>query len=81
MGSHSDVTWTTLLGLSFLFVGGFVLWVYSTQSPQTTFTATGPEAEAARKLHTNYVQWFLLYGAAAAFAGTGCLLTALVSIL
>jgi len=81
MVSHSDVTWVTLLGLSLLFVGGFVLWVYSAQPPQQVANSNGPEAEAARKLHTHFVQWFLLYGGAAAFAGAGCLLTALVGVL
>ena len=81
MHPHSEVTWLTLLGLSLLFVGGFVLWVYGTQAPRGNGTPSGPEAEAASKLHTHYVQWFLLYGASAAFAGIGCLLTTAMLIL
>jgi hypothetical protein len=82
MQTHNQVLWMTLFGLSLLFVGGFVLWVYgSKRRTQTVIDMTGPEAEAARKLHGDFVQWFLLYGGAAMFTGIGCLLTALMIIL
>jgi hypothetical protein len=85
MATNSEVVWLTILGLSFLFIGGFVLWVYGTYSPQNvtlhSAKVTGPEAEATRKLHSHFVQWFLLYGGAAVFAGIGFLLTATMLIL
>ena len=82
MTTHAEVTWMTLLGLSLIFVGGFVLWVYGAQRPPTVIDDTrGAEAAATRKLYTHFVQWFLLYGAAAVFAGIGCLLTATMIIL
>jgi len=81
MGTSVEVTWLTLLGLSLLFVGGFVLWVYGMQPMRLPSATAEPEAEAPRNLHAHFVQWFLLYGAAAGFAGIGCLLTATVLIL
>ncbi len=80
MNANAEVTWLTLLGLSLLFVGGFVLWVYKGESPRD-ITASGPEAEATQKLNNGFVQWFLLYGGAASFAGIGCLLTAAMLVL
>ncbi len=78
MQTHSNVVWLTLFGLSLLFVGGFVLSVYGAREAQGV---SGTESEDARKLHSDFVHWFLLYGGAAVFTGAGCLLTALMIIL
>ena len=81
MGTLSQITWMTLLGLSMLFVGGFVLWVYGAQRPRLSTDALAHEGEVAHKFHTHLVQWFLLYGAVITFAGVGCLLTAAMMVL
>jgi hypothetical protein len=68
----------TLWGLSLLFIGGFVLWVYGSQKarlPANDATHTG---EAPR---SHLMQWFVLYGAVATFAGVGCLLTAAIMVI
>jgi hypothetical protein len=78
---NAEITWLTLLGLSFLFVGGFVLWVYSGEAPRRASLVSGPEAKAAQKLQGGFAQWFLLYGGATCFAGVGCLLTAAMLVL
>jgi hypothetical protein len=81
MHTLSLVTWMTLWGLSLLFVGGFVLWVYGAEKPQFVLDGFEQENESPRGLHAEMARWFLLYGAAAAFAGAGLLLTAVVMIL
>jgi len=81
MATASEITWLTLLGLSLLFVGGFVLWVYGAQPEREAILTDNLEVKNVRTLHMHLVQWFLLYGAAATFAGVGCLLTATMIIL
>ena len=81
MATNLEITWMTLLGVSLLFVGGFVLWVYGTHTTRDMTESSGKEREAARKLDSHFVQWFLLYGGATVFAGIGCLLTATMLIL
>ncbi len=81
MGTLSQITWMTLLGLSMLFVGGFVLWVYGAQRPRLSADAIAQEDEVVRKFHTHLAQWFLLYGAVTTFAGVGCLLTAAMMVI
>jgi len=68
--------WFTLIGVSLLFVGGFVLWVYIAQTPVPA-TITGPEAEATRRVHGSLAQWFFLYGIVALFIGFVCLAAAI----
>jgi hypothetical protein len=76
-----QTTWMTLVGMSLLFVGGLVLWVYGTRAPNPVVSDNAPEADATRKFHSDLVQWFLLYGAGAVFAGIGSLITAFVLML
>ncbi len=75
MSTNVEITWMTLVGLSLLFVGGFVLWVYGTQTAHNAALISGNEGDGSRQLRTVFVKWFLLYGGAATFAGIGCLLT------
>jgi len=75
-----QASWLVLIGLSLLFVGGFVLWVYGAQPPRTSVEVGGPESEATREVHTNLVQWFFLYGIVAALGGIGCLMGAATMI-
>ena len=71
MSMVSQTLWVTLLGVSFLFVGGFVLWVYgSHKSP-----------DSSKKSSAQLAQWFFLYGALVSFAGIGCLLTAAMMVM
>lgn len=80
MGAQSQITWMTLSGLSLLFVGGFVLWVYGAQKVHLIANADVLEDAPLRRVHTHLVHWFLLYGGLACFAGTGCLLTAAMMV-
>ncbi|MDR3425221.1 MAG: hypothetical protein P4M13_09175 [Alphaproteobacteria bacterium] len=77
MSMLSQTVWITLLGVSLLFVGGHVLWVYGAQKEGSKI----PLPEAGSKADAPLVQWFFLYGAVASFAGIGCLLTAAMMIL
>ncbi|MFA4994511.1 MAG: hypothetical protein WC521_04315 [Bdellovibrionales bacterium] len=81
MYTLSQVTWMTLWGLSLLFVGGFVLWVYGTQRERPVWDLSSPENEGAPYLRSYLVRWFLVYGGMAVFAGIGLLLTTAVLIL
>ncbi len=75
------MTWTVLIGLSFLFVGGFVLWVYGTHTPHRAGDVAGQEAEATRKFHHHLVQWFFLYGVGAVIIGAICLVAAAIAMI
>lgn len=76
-----QATWMTVIGLSLLFVGGFVLWVYGAQNAHDTMLSEGAEIDSAKKLRTQLAQWFFLYGLVAVFFGAGCLVTAAVMII
>jgi hypothetical protein len=75
-----QTTWLTLLGLSLLFVGGFVLWVYGAHQPREVVEVVGPEQEATRAVHSHLVQWFFLYGIVAVIGGVGCLMVSATMI-
>jgi hypothetical protein len=75
-----QATWLTLLGLSLVFVGGFVLWVYGAQKPRRAVEVGGPEAKATQEFHAHLVQWFFLYGIVAVISGVGCLMVAATMI-
>jgi hypothetical protein len=81
MYTLSQITWMTLWGLSLLFVGGFVLWVYGAQKQPPTTDVFIQQGDVSRRFHAHLVRWFLLYGSLAIFAGIGCLLTAIVLML
>jgi hypothetical protein len=78
MFTLSLITWMTLLGLSLLFVGGFVLWVYGAQKQPPESDVFIQHGDVSRCFHGRLVRWFLLYGSLAIFGGIGCLLTAIV---
>jgi hypothetical protein len=81
MHTLSQITWMTLWGLSFLFVGGFVLWVYGSQRENLASDESIPQGASSPYLHARIVRWFLIYGALAVFAGIGLLLTAAVFVI
>jgi hypothetical protein len=70
----------TLWGLSFLFIGGCVLWVYGAQRALFVLNFAQQD-EVARRFHTHLVHWYLLYGAAATFVGVALLLSVTVMII
>ncbi|MDR3451001.1 MAG: hypothetical protein P4M15_14885 [Alphaproteobacteria bacterium] len=67
------LTWLLLLGLSLIFVGGFVLWVYGAQTRKPV-EIDGPERDATRQFHAHLVKWFFLYGVFAVISGLICLM-------
>ncbi|MFA5040362.1 MAG: hypothetical protein WC464_01845 [Bdellovibrionales bacterium] len=81
MYTLSQMTWMTIWGLSFLFVGGFVLWVYGAQ--KSFFNQGIIKSQDGQSLlpHQQLVPWFVLYGKMAIFAGAGLLLTAAVALI
>jgi len=81
MHTLSQVTWMTLWGLSLLFVGGFVLWVYGSQKENVTTDDFITPSKKTPFLHAHLVRWFLVYGGLAVFAGIGLLLTSAVLII
>jgi uncharacterized membrane protein HdeD (DUF308 family) len=81
MATFFHMTWVTLLGISLLFVGGFVLWVYGTHVSHKPIDTDAREAEATHKFHSYLVQWFFLYGIIAIIVGVACLLTAAAEML
>jgi hypothetical protein len=76
MATLSQVTWMTLWGLSLLFVGGLVLWVYGTQKSQADLDVFEPQTGKLPQYRKQLMRWFFLYGEIAVFAGAGLLLTA-----
>lgn len=76
MHTLSQVTWLTLWGLSLLFVGGFVLWVYGSQKENPAADVFVSQSAPSPYLHARLVRWFLVYGGLAVFTGIGLLLTA-----
>ncbi len=81
MYTLSHVTWMTLWGLSFLFVGGGILWIYGGTDRPLGPSRAEPQTERALLFFRQPVEWFLLYGRAAVFIGAGLLLTAAVSLI
>jgi hypothetical protein len=81
MYTLSQMTWMTLWGLSFLFVGGFVLWVYGTQKARLAADVFARQDNPSCHPQAHLVQWFFLYGVMAVFAGIGLLLTAAIALI
>jgi hypothetical protein len=77
----SEVTWATVLGLSLLFVGGFVLWVYGMEKAPASSGVLAQQDDVSRRFHAHLVRWFFLYGVLAVLTGVGFLLTAAVLVL
>jgi len=57
-------TWSTIIGLSLMLVGGLVLWAYGGRRPAALakIGEAGPEAEATRRFHQRLARWFFIYG-------------------
>jgi hypothetical protein len=81
MFAPSVIVWMTLVGLSCLFVGVLVVWVYGHQGHSSTATVPGPEAEAIVTFQTRLVSRYYLFGIGTTGFGLACLLTAAVKAL
>jgi hypothetical protein len=57
-------TWSTIIGLALMLVGGLVLWAYGGRRPASTvkLSGIGVEAEATRRFHEQLARWFFIYG-------------------
>jgi hypothetical protein len=74
------IVWFTLFGGSLLAVGGFVLWVYGSGKEIYIPEWEKPSDEISQKF-AKLVNWFLMYGGLAVFAGIGVLITAMVMMI
>ena len=68
------IVWFTLFGGSMLTVGCLVLWVYGTGKDLSIPEWEKPSDDITHKF-MKLVNWFLLYGGLAFFAGLGTLIT------
>jgi sterol desaturase/sphingolipid hydroxylase (fatty acid hydroxylase superfamily) len=55
-------SWSVILGLALMLVGGLVLWAYGARRSRAPIPVIGPEAEATQQFHTRLVRWFFVYG-------------------
>jgi hypothetical protein len=71
-------TWSTIVGLALMLVGGLVLWAYGGRraSSSARFADVGPEAEATRRFHQRLARWFFIYGSLMIALGLALLLWA-----
>lgn len=77
-----QATWSTIIGLALMFVGGLVLWAYGGRtSTMAKLADTGIEAEATRRFHQRLTRWFFVYGSLIIVLGTTLLLMAASSVL
>jgi hypothetical protein len=76
IGFATFVAWSTILALSFMLVGGLVLWAYGARPKTAMADGAGPEAEATRLFHTRLSRWFFCYGITVIALGSGLLLWA-----
>ena len=69
-------TWSTIIGLALMFIGGLVLWAYGARQSSSIakFAETGVEAEATRRFHQRLARWFFTYGCLIITAGLAMLL-------
>jgi hypothetical protein len=81
MFTLSQVTWMTLWGLSLLFVGGLVLWVYGTQKARSDSDAFAPQTGKLPQYRKQLMQWLFLYGGITVFVGAGLLLTTALALI
>lgn len=74
----STATWSTIVGLALMLVGGLVLWAYggSRPSARARLGEAGPEAEATRQFHSRLARWFFIYGGLLITIGLALLLWA-----
>ena len=76
-------TWSVIIGLSLMLVGGLVLWAYGgrRQSALRPIAESGPEAEATRQFHGRLSRWFFIYGSLVVTLGLALLFWAAASVL
>jgi hypothetical protein len=76
-------TWSTIIGLALMLVGGLVLWAYGGRRSSTLakLAETGAEAEATRRFHQRLARWFFIYGSLIITLGLALLLWAASNIL
>ena len=57
-------TWSVIIGLSLMLVGGLVLWAYGARRASTLskLVDMGVEAEATLQFHQRLSRWFFFYG-------------------
>ena len=68
--------WGTLIGLSCLCVGGFVLWAYGARWTPKEVDALNHEPEATRLFHARLARFFFMYGIGLIVLGLAALLWA-----
>jgi len=76
MGIYQQAAWAVVFGLTFMLVGGLVLWAYGARRGAVRLDTTGPEAAGTRLFHTRLARWFFMYGVAIVTLGTALLLWA-----
>jgi hypothetical protein len=75
-------TWSTIIGLALMLVGGLVLWAYGGRDSSTAkLNNTGLEAEATRQFHQKLTRWFFIYGSLIVTLGLALLLWAALHFL
>jgi hypothetical protein len=73
-----DASWSMIIGLALMFVGGLVLWAYGARRASTIgkLAETGIESEATRQFHQRLSRWFFIYGGLIITLGLALLLWA-----
>jgi len=74
MTIYQLAAWSVVFGLTFMLVGGLVLWAYGARKTTGLVGAAGPEAAATQLFHTRLVRWFYVYGMAMMTVGAALLL-------
>ena len=71
-------TWSMIIGLALMLVGGLVLWAYGGRRASTVgkLAETGIESEATRQFHQRLSRWFFIYGGLIVTLGLALLLWA-----
>ncbi len=71
-------TWSMIIGLALMLVGGLVMWAYGSRSSTLAkISEFGVEAAATRNFHQRLSRWFFIYGSLIITLGLALLFWAL----